>query len=443
MGENYQVIARRWRPKRFSELVGQESIVQTLENAIRFNRIAHAFLFIGPRGTGKTSTARLLAMALNAPEQPSIDANPNTEPCQSIFEGHCMDVIEIDGASNNSVEQVRNLREECQYVPTGCRFKIYILDEVHMLSQSAFNALLKTLEEPPEHVKFIFATTEAYKVPQTIASRCQRFEFKPISEEIITKKIQQIAQAENIQADLPALQAIARTADGGMRDAQSILDQLTSFGNNRITEADVVKAYGLVSAEEIEEILACVERADYQKITELAERFRYCNFSGILSSTTKALQKKLTHLENPIEIAKTLRLLDIIIANKDFIPGNDLIMFQLILFRAIEASEQRNIDRVIELLQNLQTHSAQNCDDTPLSHQEDTAIRKKNIKKHGYARDEFMETKEEFTRHSPESTNAEPQMPSKKTSPSQEIGDLSQLPQDTQEKLKNLFNIEK
>ncbi|MDR0418358.1 MAG: DNA polymerase III subunit gamma/tau [Puniceicoccales bacterium] len=443
MGENYQVIARRWRPKRFSELAGQESIVQTLENAIRLNRIAHAFLFIGPRGTGKTSTARLLAMALNAPEQPTIDANPNTEPCQSIFEGHCMDVIEIDGASNNSVEQVRNLREECQYVPTDCRFKIYIIDEVHMLSQAAFNALLKTLEEPPKHVKFIFATTEAYKVPQTIISRCQRFEFKPISEEIIIQKIQQISQAENIQTDLPALQAIARIADGGMRDAQSILDQLTSFGNNCITEADVVKAYGLVSAEEIEEILACIECMDYRKITELAERFKYRNFSGILSSMIKVLQKKLTYLENPIEIAKTLKFLDIIISGKDSIQENDSIMFQLILFRIIEALEQRAIDRIIELLKNLQAHSVQNDNETLPAPQEDTVTRKKDTKEYDFVRGEFAESKEEFTHHLSDSTNPRIQMSSKKIPPSKEIGDLSQLPKDTQEKLKNLFNIEK
>jgi DNA polymerase-3 subunit gamma/tau len=153
MQEHYLVMARRWRPRRFGELVGQEAIVKTLENAIRLNKIAHAFLFIGPRGTGKTSTARLLAMALNAPEHPDINADPNAEPCRSIFEGHCMDVIEIDGASNNSVDQIRSLREECQYTPTACRFKIYIIDEVHKLSQSAFNALLKTLQEPPTHAK--------------------------------------------------------------------------------------------------------------------------------------------------------------------------------------------------------------------------------------------------------------------------------------------------
>ncbi|MDR2812952.1 MAG: DNA polymerase III subunit gamma/tau [Puniceicoccales bacterium] len=414
MGENYQVIARRWRPQRLSELVGQEPIVQTLENAIRLNKIAHAFLFIGPRGTGKTSTARLLAMALNAPEHPTIDADPNGEPCRSIFEGHCMDVIEIDGASNNSVEQVRNLREECQYVPTLCRFKIYIVDEVHMLSQAAFNALLKTLEEPPAHVKFILATTEAYKVPQTIASRCQRFEFKPIDEEIIVKKLQQIAQAEQIHADSLALQAIARIADGGMRDAQSILDQLTSFGNNYITETDVVKAYGLVSSQDLNEILMCVEHMDYRGIVRLTEQFKHCNFSGILSDVAKMLQKKLTSLENPTEIAKTLKFLDIITAAKDFPDGS--VMFQLALFRAIEAFEQRSIDQVLTLLKNFQSNP--DLDEIPPTPKQKDSLG------------------EDIVEHCPHHSTPTPMPPFK------EMGNLSQLPQNTQEKLKNLFHIE-
>ncbi|MDR2372145.1 MAG: DNA polymerase III subunit gamma/tau [Puniceicoccales bacterium] len=433
MGENYQVIARRCRPQRFSELVGQEPIVQTLENAIRLNRIAHAFLFIGPRGTGKTSTARLLAMALNAPAQPSIDADPNSEPCRSIFEGHCMDVIEIDGASNNSVEQVRSLREECQYVPTSCRFKIYIIDEVHMLSQAAFNALLKTLEEPPMHVKFIFATTEAYKVPQTIASRCQRFEFKPISEEIIAKKLQQIAEMEKVRVDLPALQAIARIADGGMRDAQSILDQLISFGNNHITEADVAQAYGLVSSQDLNEILSCVERMDYRGIIHFAERFRHCNFSGILSDLTKVLQKKLISLEDSTEIVKNLKFLDIITTAKD--SENSSITFQLALFRVIEALEQRSIDRVITLLKNFQNNPTQG-EQLPARQPENLPHWESNIAEHSYPNGELTIPEK---KHPPAQTNSA--MPIGNIPP--EIGDLSILPEDTQEKLKNLFHIEK
>jgi DNA polymerase-3 subunit gamma/tau len=187
MSEQYQVIARRWRPKVFSELVGQEHIVQTLKNAIENNRIAHAYLFVGPRGTGKTSTARLFACALNAEGSPSISPDPESDTVKSIMSGQSMDVIEIDGASNNSVDQIRDLRDDCIYAPAQSRFKIYIIDEVHMLSNAAFNALLKTLEEPPAHVKFFFATTEAQKVLPTIVSRCQRFEFRPIEDKVIVE----------------------------------------------------------------------------------------------------------------------------------------------------------------------------------------------------------------------------------------------------------------
>ena len=226
---SYQVIARRWRPKQFSQLVGQDHVVQTLGNAIDLGRIAHAYLFVGPRGTGKTTSARLFAKSLNWENGPSLEVPEDSEIGQSIMEGRCLDVIEIDGASNNSVEQVRDLRDECQYAPSQCRFKIYVIDEVHMLSQQAFNALLKTLEEPPPHVKFVFATTESHKVLPTIVSRCQRFEFRSIPAPLIVGKLKEICMAESIQIDEEALGAIARMAMGGMRDAQSILDQMISL----------------------------------------------------------------------------------------------------------------------------------------------------------------------------------------------------------------------
>ena len=229
MSKGYQVIARRWRPKQFDEIVGQDHITRTLKNAITSERIAHAYLFVGPRGTGKTTTARMFAKALNCENGPSITPDDGSDICKSIMDGSCMDVIEIDGASNNSVEQIRQLREDCQYAPAQCLFKIYIIDEVHMLSTGAFNALLKTLEEPPSHVKFLFATTEAHKILPTIVSRCQRFEFRPISDEQICEKLNTIAAAEKITIDEVALKSVARLANGGMRDAQSTLDQLISF----------------------------------------------------------------------------------------------------------------------------------------------------------------------------------------------------------------------
>ena len=204
MSTTYQVIARKWRPQTFDEIVGQDHVVRTLRNAITRNRIAHAYLLVGPRGTGKTSTARIFAKALNCSGGPKADFDPNDPICQAIAEGSCLDVIEIDGASNNGVEQVRELRDTVRYAPAQGRFKVYIIDEVHMLSAQAFNALLKTLEEPPAHVKFVFATTDVQKVLPTIISRCQRFDLKPITVELIVERLQKIALAEKIKDFSPA-----------------------------------------------------------------------------------------------------------------------------------------------------------------------------------------------------------------------------------------------
>ncbi len=252
---SYQVFARKYRPRTFADVLGQDHVVHTLRNAIEQDRLAHAYLFVGPRGTGKTSTSRIFAKALNCPNGPSIDFDPDDPLCIEIAEGRSLDVLEIDGASNNKVDEVRSLLETVGFAPASSRFRIIYIDEVHMLTTGAFNALLKTLEEPPPHVKFIFATTEPHKVLPTIISRCQRFDLRPIPTEIIASHLQHIASEENVKLDDPAAWAIAKGADGGMRDAQSMLDQLVAFCGNEITETNVLDIFGFTSREIVADLL--------------------------------------------------------------------------------------------------------------------------------------------------------------------------------------------
>ena len=261
---SYQVIARKYRPQRFADVVGQEHVTQTLSNAIEQKRIAHAYLFCGPRGTGKTTIARIFAKCLNATGGPKVDFDDKDFHVQEITEGRSLDVLEIDGASNNGVEQVRELRETCKYAPANSQFKIYIIDEVHMLSTAAFNALLKTLEEPPAHVKFMFATTDPEKVLPTILSRCQRFDLRRIPAALITKHLAEIAKKEKVKIDAEALHAIARGADGGMRDAESTLDQLISFCGDKIEESDVLSMFGLAAESQILNLAGAVLAGDIQ-----------------------------------------------------------------------------------------------------------------------------------------------------------------------------------
>ncbi len=262
MAESYTVLARRYRSQNFDELVGQEAISQTLKNAITTNRVAHAFLFTGTRGVGKTSAARILAKAINCPN--SKDGQPcgTCETCKAIARGEDLDVIEIDGASNNGVDQIRELRQNAGIRPARSPFKIYIIDEVHMVTMQAFNALLKTLEEPPSHVKFIFATTDVHKVPATIISRCQRFDFKNIPTAKIAEHLKNVCEQEGITADADALHRIARLGNGSMRDALSLLDRVLSLGEKKITEKLLEELLGKPATAAIAELVTALADAD-------------------------------------------------------------------------------------------------------------------------------------------------------------------------------------
>lgn len=255
---SYQVIARRWRPQNFDEVVYQDHISKTIRGAIESGRIPHSFIFAGPRGVGKTTSARILARALNCVKGPTPTPCGECENCIEIRDGRSFDVMEIDGASNNSVDDIRELRETVNFAPAKGKYKVYIIDEVHMLSTSAFNALLKTLEEPPDHVIFIFATTEIQKLPETILSRCQKFFFKKISVEAIATLCMTIAKKEGFDPEEKAIFAIARAAAGSMRDAQSLLEQVLSSGEKTISEKMVLEQLGIVTLDSFLSILKSV-----------------------------------------------------------------------------------------------------------------------------------------------------------------------------------------
>ncbi len=404
MESNYQVIARKWRPKSFAELVGQEAIVQTLVNAIQNNRIAHAYLFIGPKGTGKTSTARLFAQALNCEGGPKVDPDPQSPICQAILQGSCMDVIEIDGASNNSVDQIRDLREDCQYTPAQCRFKIYIIDEVHMLSTAAFNALLKTLEEPPAHVKFIFATTESQKILPTILSRCQIFQFKPLNLPTLVQKLELIAKTEGISLKPEAAATIARLAKGGMRDAQSMLDQLIAFCGKAISEEDVQSVYGLVNQQLLHALVSALSAQDYSSILSLSAQLVQdgADLLRVFSDLQETVRTRLLDLlkqpqdEQNLNPDLFIRLLDSLKSSETQIKTglSEEINFEIALLRASEQARSRPIDQLIKRLHTASPEASQKLDQSAPSttHTKKTRISQPDAPSLSLAHEEDLET---------------------------------------------------
>ncbi|HSY20168.1 MAG TPA: DNA polymerase III subunit gamma/tau [Candidatus Acidoferrales bacterium] len=376
---SYQVIARKYRPQKFADVVGQEHVTQTLANAITQKRIAHAYLFCGPRGTGKTTIARIFAKALNCTGGPKIDFNDSDPRVQEITEGRSLDVLEIDGASNNGVEQVRELRETCKYAPANSPFKIYIIDEVHMLSTAAFNALLKTLEEPPAHVKFMFATTDPEKVLPTILSRCQRYDLRRIPAALITKHLAEIAGKEKVTIDAAALHAIARGADGGMRDAESTLDQLISFCGDKIEEADVLSMFGLAAQNQILKLSRAVLAGEISTaLTQLDELARggkdlgrllgdlLNHFRNLLIyqvskgdlNLLEASEAEVTALKEQAGLATTdafTRVLEVLadaeLRLRD--AASKKILLEVTLLRAIEARNSLSLDAVLKQLNQL------------------------------------------------------------------------------------------
>ncbi len=389
---SYEVFARKYRPQTFDDLVGQSHVSRTLKNAVAQNRLAHAYLFVGPRGIGKTSTARILAKSLNCIKGPTVTPCGECDNCREIAAGNSLDVIEIDGASNNSVEDVRQLRENVRYAPAKGRYKIYLIDEVHMLSAAAFNALLKTLEEPPEHVKFIFATTEPQKVLATILSRCQRFDLHRIPANLIAQHLQFIAGKEKITLEPAAAHAIARGAEGGLRDAESMLDQLVAFCGEKISESDVLNVFGFTSEQTVADLTGRILRAETPGAIDLlhqqsesgkdmmrlmSDLIAYLRDLLVFKAKPDALKEDVDpdvqkSLAAHAELIPTDRLLDVIDqfaaaeGRMKWAPNKKL-HFEVAIIKAIQTLGQATLDEVIERLGELR-------DGKTTTHKESTPV---------------------------------------------------------------------
>jgi DNA polymerase III subunit gamma/tau len=361
---SYRVFARKYRPQTFEEVVGQDHITRTLQNAIHEERVAQAYMFVGPRGIGKTSTARILAKALNCEEGPTATPCGKCAACMEIAEGRNLDVIEIDGASNNGVENIRDLRESAAYAPARGPFKIYIIDEVHMLSTGAFNALLKTLEEPPAHVKFIFATTEAQKVPATITSRCQRFDLRRIPTEAIAGHLGKIAGAEKIHLETEAAEAIARAAEGGLRDAESMLDQAVAFCGDTITRSGVMDIFGFTPRETVCGLVDALLEQDTTTALEIisAQDLSGKDLSRLLDDVTAHLRDLLVRGVSSDSAARREQLLALLDhfaeteARMRWAPDKKL-QFDVAVIKAVHLLGQASLDEVLETLAALREGS--------------------------------------------------------------------------------------
>ena len=375
---SYQVFARKYRPQIFDDVLGQNHVVQTLKNAIQQRRLAHAYLFVGPRGTGKTSTARILAKALNCVHGPTPTPCGACDSCREIALGISLDVLEIDGASNNSVDQVRELRDNVRFAPVRGRYKVYIIDEVHMLTQQAFNALLKTLEEPPQHVIFVFATTEPHKVLPTILSRCQRFDLHRIAPRVIADHLNFIATQEGVTLSSPASNAIAAAADGGLRDAESMLDQLVAFCGTSIDEQQVLQVFGLTAEQVVLDLSQAIITRESTKalhlihaqqeagkdlsklLTDLLNFFRSLLIAQVDAGSIQDEQSEKANaltasLKAKLNTGQLLRLMEIL---SDVEPTlkwatNKKLHLELAVIRAIQSLAEVGFDQVLDALEEL------------------------------------------------------------------------------------------